>query len=61
MIPTTTGAAAAVALVLPAMEGRLDGISIRVPTATVSLVDLTATLETSVDVDAVKAGFSPRL
>ncbi len=57
MIPTTTGAAAAVALVLPAMEGRLDGISIRVPTATVSLVDLTATLETGVGVDAVKQAF----
>ena len=57
MIPTTTGAAAAVALVLPAMEGILDGISIRVPTATVSMVDLTATLKTSAGVDAVKHAF----
>ncbi len=57
MIPTTTGAAAAVALVLPAMKGILDGISIRVPTATVSMVDLTATLKTSVGVDEVKNAF----
>ncbi len=45
MIPTTTGAAVAVTLVLPELKGRLDGISIRVPTPAVSLVDLTATLE----------------
>lgn len=57
MIPTSTGAAAAVSLVLPAMKGRLDGISIRVPTATVSLVDLTATLEDSVALEAVKQAF----
>ncbi len=41
MIPTTTGAAKAVALVLPELNGKLNGISIRVPTPTVSLVDLT--------------------
>lgn len=57
MIPTTTGAAAAVSLVLPELEGRLDGISIRVPTATVSLVDLTVTVESSVSVEEVKAAF----
>ena len=45
MIPTTTGAAVAVTLVLPELKGRLDGISIRVPTPSVSLIDLTATLE----------------
>ena len=51
MIPTTTGAAAAVGLVLPELDGRLDGFSVRVPTINVSLVDLTfeAVRETSVD------------
>jgi glyceraldehyde 3-phosphate dehydrogenase len=51
MIPTKTGAAAAVGLVLPELEGKLDGFSIRVPTVNVSLVDLsfTAARETSVD------------
>lgn len=41
MIPTSTGAAAAVALVLPELEGKLDGMAVRVPTPNVSLVDLT--------------------
>ena len=45
MIPTTTGAAAAVGLVLPHLDGRLDGISVRVPTINVSLVDLTCRLK----------------
>ncbi len=51
MIPTKTGAAAAVGLVLPELNGKLDGFSVRVPTINVSLVDLTfvATRETSVD------------
>lgn len=51
MIPTKTGAAAAVGLVLPALDGRLDGFAIRVPTINVSLVDLTftATRATSVE------------
>jgi glyceraldehyde 3-phosphate dehydrogenase len=40
MIPTSTGAAKAVGLVLPDLQGRLDGISVRVPTPNVSLVDL---------------------
>lgn len=44
MIPTSTGAAKAVALVLPELKGRLDGISVRVPTPDVSLADFTATL-----------------
>jgi glyceraldehyde 3-phosphate dehydrogenase len=43
MIPTKTGAAAAVGLVLPALDGRLDGFAVRVPTINVSLVDLTFT------------------
>ncbi len=45
MIPTSTGAAKAVAKVLPELEGRLDGIAVRVPTPNVSLTDLTAVLE----------------
>ena len=51
MIPTKTGAAAAVGLVLPELNGRLDGYAIRVPTINVSLVDLsfTAARETSHD------------
>ena len=47
MIPTTTGAAKAVALVLPELSGRLNGLAIRVPTPNVSLVDLVATVEKS--------------
>jgi glyceraldehyde 3-phosphate dehydrogenase len=45
MIPTTTGAATAVGLVMPELRGKLDGIAIRVPTSNVSVVDLTAELE----------------
>ncbi len=53
MIPTTTGAAAAVGLVLPELNGRLDGFAIRVPTPTVSVVDLTAIVEKPASVEAV--------
>jgi glyceraldehyde 3-phosphate dehydrogenase len=51
MIPTSTGAARAIGLVLPALKGKLDGTAIRVPTANVSLIDLTfdATRDTSGD------------
>ncbi len=51
MIPTTTGAAAAVGLVLPELNGKLDGYSMRVPTINVSVVDLTviATRQTTID------------
>ncbi|PIP35162.1 MAG: type I glyceraldehyde-3-phosphate dehydrogenase [Desulfobacterales bacterium CG07_land_8_20_14_0_80_52_14] len=45
MVPTTTGAARAVALVLPELDGKLNGLAIRVPTPNVSLVDLVATIE----------------
>jgi glyceraldehyde 3-phosphate dehydrogenase len=45
MIPTTTGAAKAVGLVLPALKGKMDGMSIRVPTPNVSLIDLVAEVE----------------
>ena len=47
MIPTTTGAAKAVALVLPELEGRLNGLAIRVPTPNVSIVDFVATIDKS--------------
>ena len=47
MIPTTTGAAKAIALVLPELKGRLDGYSMRVPTPDVSVVDLVAILKTN--------------
>jgi glyceraldehyde 3-phosphate dehydrogenase len=57
MIPTTTGAAKAVGLVLPSLQGKLDGIAIRVPTANVSLVDLTAELEKPTAVTAVNDAF----
>ncbi|WP_300156967.1 type I glyceraldehyde-3-phosphate dehydrogenase [Solidesulfovibrio sp.] len=49
MIPTTTGAARAVTKVIPALTGRLDGMSIRVPTPNVSVVDFTCELEKSTD------------
>ena len=55
MIPTSTGAAKAIGLVLPALNGKLDGIAIRVPTSNVSLVDLTVTVEKDADVKAVNA------
>jgi len=55
MIPTTTGAAAAVGLVLPALQGKLDGMSIRVPTPNVSAVDLVAELEKDVTEAEVNA------
>jgi glyceraldehyde 3-phosphate dehydrogenase len=55
MIPTTTGAAQAVALVLPELKGKFDGISVRVPTPDVSLIDLTATLKKSTTADEINA------
>lgn len=55
MIPTTTGAAKAVALVLPELEGKLNGLAIRVPIPTVSIVDLTVTLEKNTTKDEVNA------
>jgi len=55
MIPTTTGAARAISLVLPALKGRLDGLAIRVPTPNVSLVDLVAEVDKDTSVDEVNA------
>ncbi|WP_096551867.1 type I glyceraldehyde-3-phosphate dehydrogenase [Ureibacillus thermosphaericus] len=57
MIPTTTGAAIAVAKVLPQLKGKLDGFSIRVPTPNVSCVDLVAELNSNVTIDEVNAAF----
>ena len=55
MIPTKTGAAQAVALVLPELEGKFDGLAVRVPTPTGSLTDLTFIAKKEVSVEAVKA------
>ena len=55
MIPTKTGAAQAVALVLPELKGRFDGLAVRVPTPTGSLTDLTFIAKKEVSVEAVKA------
>lgn len=57
MIPTTTGAAKATGLVLPEVDGRIDGMAIRVPTPDVSLVDLVAELEKDVTAEDVNAAF----
>lgn len=55
IIPTTTGAARALALVIPELEGRFDGYSLRVPTPTVSVVDFTAVLEKETDTATLRA------
>jgi len=55
MIPTTTGAARAVGLVLPHLKGRLDGMAIRVPTPNVSVVDLVAEVEKETTAEAVNS------
>jgi glyceraldehyde 3-phosphate dehydrogenase len=58
MIPTSTGAAKAVGLVLPELSGKLDGIAIRVPTPDVSLVDLVAELERSATAEQINEAFT---
>ena len=60
MIPTSTGAAAAVGLVLPKLKGKLDGLAIRVPTLTGSITDLTAELSQNVTVEQVNAAMKNR-
>ncbi len=57
MIPTTTGAAKAVSLVLPQLEGKLDGMAIRIPTPNVSVVDLVAEVEQEVTAEQVNTAF----
>ena len=57
MIPTTTGAAKAIALVMPKLKGKLNGYAMRVPTPNVSLVDLTVNLSKDVSVEEINAAF----
>ncbi|MDH5668324.1 MAG: type I glyceraldehyde-3-phosphate dehydrogenase [Nitrospira sp.] len=57
MIPTSTGAAKALHLVIPELKDKLDGLAIRVPTPNVSLVDLTVETEKDCDIEAVNAAF----
>jgi len=57
IIPTTTGAAKAVSLVIPELEGKFDGYALRVPTPTVSVVDFVATVEKPATADAVAAAY----
>jgi glyceraldehyde 3-phosphate dehydrogenase len=57
MIPTTTGAAKAVGLVLPQLKGKLNGFAVRVPTPDVSIVDLTVELEKAPDAETINAAF----
>jgi len=57
MIPTTTGAAAAVGMVLPELKGKIDGLAVRVPTPNVSIVDLVFESEKATSVEAVNDAF----
>ena len=57
MIPTTTGAATALALVIPELKGKFDGYSVRVPTPTVSLIDFTAELERPATIEQINEAF----
>ena len=57
IIPTTTGAAKATSLVIPEVKGKIDGVALRVPTADVSVVDLTCTVKKSTSIEEVNAAF----
>jgi glyceraldehyde 3-phosphate dehydrogenase len=57
IIPTTTGAAKAIALVIPELKGKFDGYALRVPSPTVSIVDFTATVEKATTKDELNAAF----
>jgi len=57
IIPTTTGAARALSLVIPELKGKFDGFSLRVPTPTVSIVDLVVQTENPVSVESINAAF----
>jgi glyceraldehyde 3-phosphate dehydrogenase len=57
IIPTTTGAAKATSLVIPEVKGKIDGVALRVPTADVSVVDLTCTVEKVTTIEAVNQAF----
>ena len=58
IIPTSTGAAKAVGLVLPELKGKLDGYAVRVPTPDVSMVDLTVNLKKTATVEAINSAMS---
>ncbi len=57
IIPTTTGAAKAISLVLPELKGRMNGLALRIPTPTVSLVDLTVSLEKPASAEEINRAF----
>jgi glyceraldehyde 3-phosphate dehydrogenase len=57
IIPTTTGAAKAISLVIPDLKGKMDGYALRVPTSTVSVIDLTAELEVSTTTEELRQAF----
>ncbi|HEY7032236.1 MAG TPA: type I glyceraldehyde-3-phosphate dehydrogenase, partial [Thermomicrobiales bacterium] len=57
IIPTTTGAARALALVIPELKGKFDGFSLRVPTATVSIIDFVAETEKATTIDEINRAF----
>ena len=58
IIPTTTGAAKATALVIPEVKGKIDGVALRVPTCDVSVVDLTCIVSKATSIEAVNAAFT---
>ena len=60
MIPTSTGAAKAIGLVIPELKGKLDGFSMRVPVPDGSVVDLVVNLERAASVEEINAAFSER-
>jgi len=57
IIPTTTGAAKAIKLVIPELSGKLDGYALRVPTTTVSVIDLTAELKQAVSTEELRQAY----
>ncbi len=57
IVPTTTGAAKAMSIVIPEVEGKLDGFSLRVPTPTVSIIDFVAVTEKPVTIESVNSAF----
>jgi glyceraldehyde 3-phosphate dehydrogenase len=60
LVPTSTGAAKAIGLVIPDLKGKLNGISVRAPIPTGSLVDLVVTVERATDIEEVNAAFAER-
>ncbi|OQY18747.1 MAG: type I glyceraldehyde-3-phosphate dehydrogenase [Anaerolineaceae bacterium 4572_32.1] len=58
IIPTTTGAAKALALVIPALKGKVDGMAMRVPTPTVSIVDFVVQVEKEITTESLRAAFA---